>query len=127
MKTIVAVALAMLLGPAPIAQAQACRTISLAAADVHVEALKLYDRDGHLQGRLRREALPEHFDVSDCGDRTYLMLVVEDKGYFIHKTELATPEMPSACVCLPAGARPQTLGVPGGGDIRYCPVDQCHR
>src|SRR5205085_12521982 len=113
MRTAIAIALTLTLGAGGAAHAQGCHTVSMSASDVHVESVKLFDRDGKLQGRLAKSALPSRFDVSDCGDQVYLMLPYQGVGYFVRKTELGTREMTVQCICLPPGAKPPTLSAPG--------------
>jgi hypothetical protein len=108
------------------ARAEGCRTLSLKTSGVHVETIKLYDREGKLQGRVERSALGADVQVTDCGDPVYVMLPYDNKGYLVRKAELTTPEMRDACLCLAPGSKP-VLGVPGAADIRSCPLDRCRR
>jgi len=111
---------------ATVARAEGCRTLSFTRSGVHVETIKLYDREGKLLGRVEKQALGADFQVTDCGDPVYVVLPYDNKGYLVRKAELTTPQMPDVCLCLAPGSKP-ALGVPGGGDIKSCPVDRCRR
>ena len=100
-----------------------CHTTPTAIADLHADSLPLYDRDGQHQGSVSRAALGGSFDITDCGDMTYVMIAVGAGHFLVRRIDLRLPKLDSGCVCLPAGGGPsRILGLPGAGDLKYCPA-----
>ncbi|CAN5393719.1 hypothetical protein BH10PSE5_BH10PSE5_27430 [soil metagenome] len=120
----VLVAAFVLAGVQP-ALAQACKPLTVQAARLNVEALRLFNAQGEPKGRIAKTDLAESFIVTDCNDPTYVMMQVKGTPYLVRKNELTMPRIDTGCVCRASTLGPRDLGTPGAGDIRYCPAAQC--
>jgi|GEM_PF-6824626 len=68
------------------------------------------------RGTVKKDELPEHSQVMACG--AYAQLKYDGKTLYIKRTAYRVP-----CSC--GSGQKRDASVPGAGDVKQCPADQC--